>query len=309
MAATPAGGDRPRPGVGEGVAVWALLVADVVAVLVVYSLLDPSELYNVSRDGLAGGLGRALVQLNFPVSLAAVGLTLLALDRLPRQAWWAGGAALALLAVVAVPGVVDEGDLDAKAVNALPALGVALALALTVAAARRAGTGFAPRLRGDTARVVVAAVAVAISLPWLTAELGFHLPGGLGVFRTDEPYAEPGEAATASVHLGYHHGFGGTLLLLSGLLLSRAAVEGRRLRQVYRAVVSLLVAYAAVNLLVQDLWHEQVVKRGWLEWDIPSAITPAAEPIWLVTLALTGLVALLIGAERSREQPEAVAVA
>ena len=57
-------------GLGEGLAVWALLAADVVAVLVVYSLVDPSELHNVTRDGLAGGLGRALVQLNFPVAIA-----------------------------------------------------------------------------------------------------------------------------------------------------------------------------------------------------------------------------------------------
>ena len=297
------------PGLGEGLAVWALLAADVLAVLVVYSLVDPSELHNVSRDGIWGGLGRALVQLNFPVALAGVGLTLLALDRLPRRAWWAGGAALALLAVVAVPGVVDEDDLDAKLLNALPALGVALAVALTVAAARRAGTGFAPRLPWDTVRLVVAAVALAVSLPWLTAELGFHLPGGLGVFRTDEPYTEPGEAATASVHLGHHHGFAGTLLLLAGLLLSRATLEGRRLARVYRAAVSLLLAYASVNLLVQDLWHEQVVKRGWAEWDVPSAITPGAKPLWLVTLALTGVVALLLGAERRRRQPEALAVA
>lgn len=297
------------PGLGEAVAVWTLLAADVVAVLAVYSLVDPSELHNVSRDGISGGLGRAFVQLNFPVAIAAVGLTLLALDRLPRRAWLAGGPAFALLAVVAVPGVVDEDDLDAKAANALPALGVAIAFVLTVLAARRVGTGFAQRLRGDTLRLVVAAVALAVSLPWVTAELGFHLPGGLGVFRTDEPYTEPGEAATASVHLGHHHGFAGTLLLLAGLLLSRVPVAGGRLRHVYRAAVSLLLAYASVNLLVQDLWHEQVVKRGWTGWDMPSAITPAAKPLWLVTLALTGVVALLLAAERERRQPHAAAVA
>lgn len=296
-------------GLGEALAVWALLAADVVAVLVVYSLVDASELHNVTRDGLAGGLGRALVQLNFPVAIAAVGVTLLALDRLPRRAWWAGGAALALLAVVAVPGVVDEDDLDAKAANTVPALGVVVAVALTVAAARRAGTSLAPRLPWDAARVVVALVAVVLSLPWLAAELGFYLPGGLGVFRTDEPYREPGEAITASVHLGHHHGFAGTLLLLSGLLLSRAAVQGRRLRHVYRAAVSLLLAYAAVNLLVQDFWHEQVVKRGWTGWDVPSAITPGAKPVWLVTLALAVVVALLLAAERHRAHPEALAVA
>jgi hypothetical protein len=86
---------RP-PAQGEAVVVWALLAADAVAVLVVYSVLEPVELYNVSRDGIDGGLSRALVQLNFPLALVAIPLALLALDALPRRAWLAGGPALAL---------------------------------------------------------------------------------------------------------------------------------------------------------------------------------------------------------------------
>lgn len=272
---------------GEAVAVWALLAADVLAILVVYSVLDPSELYNVSSTGLEAGLGRALVQLNFPaVAGAAIPITLLALDALPGRAWVVGAPAIALCAVIVWPGVVDSGDLDAKAVNAIPALGVALALALTIAAATRVGAGFSPERRGDPIRIAVAVVAILVSLPWTTAELGFHFPGD--VFLTEEPYAEPGKLPTAAVHLGHHHGLMGTLLVLSALLLSRPRLAGARVRHVYSVLVSLMLAYGSVNL-VQDLWHEQVVKRDWTSRGIPSALEPRLTAIWGLMIIATVL--------------------
>jgi hypothetical protein len=44
-----------------------------------------------------------------------------------------------------------------------------------------------------------------------------------------------------------------------------------------------MLAYGAANL-VQDLWHEQVVKRDWTDWDIPSVTTPRLAVIWLLVL-------------------------
>ena len=252
------------------------------AILVVYSVLDQSELYNVSRDGLAGGLSRALVQLSFPsVAAAAVPLALLALDVLPRRAWLVGAPAIALCVVIAWPGVVDPDDLDAKVVNAFPALGVVLAFSLTIAAARTAGAGFALARGHDNVRVAVAVLTVLASLPWIAAELGLHLPRG--VFLTDQLYTEPGKPPTAAVHLGHHHGTTGMLMVLSALLLSRPRLTGARVRQVYAVLVSLMLAYGTANL-VNDLWHEQVVKRGWTSWDIPSALEPRLHAIWLVVL-------------------------
>jgi hypothetical protein len=274
-----------RPSQGEALAVWALLAADVLAILVVYSILDPSELYNTSRGGLEGGLGRALVQLNFPsVAGTAIPIALLALDVLPRRAWVVGAPAVALCAVIAWPGVVDNDDLDAKAVNAIPAVGVGLALLLTIAAARRAGPGFAARRSGDRARLAVAVAVVLLSLPWLAAEVGVHLPGDL--FLGEEPYAEPGEESTAAVHLGHHHGLMGALLVLSALLLSRPRLVGHRLGQVYAVLVSLMLAYGAANL-AQDFWHEQVVKRGWTSSDIPSVTTPGLTAMWALVVVAT----------------------
>ncbi|MGH3078783.1 MAG: hypothetical protein ACRDPZ_11455 [Gaiellaceae bacterium] len=290
-----------KPPQGEALAVWALVVLDVLAVLVTYSVVDPSELFSVTRDGLAGGFGRALVQLDFPhVAGAAIPITLLALDVLPRRAWLVGAPTIALCAVFAWPGVVDSDDLDPKPVNVLPAVGVVLAAALTVAAARRAGIGFAPRRSGDGLRIAVAVGVVLVSLPWITAEAGFHLPGG--VFLTDEPYAEPGEGVTAAVHLGHHHGFMGALLVLLALLLSRPRLVDALLGHAYALLVSLMLAYGAANL-VQDLWHEQVVKRGWTSSDIPSVTTPRLAAIWALVLAGTAL-AYALGFARRAEPAE-----
>jgi hypothetical protein len=285
---------------GEALAVWALLAADVLAILVVYSVLDLDELYNVSHEGLAGGLSRALTQLSFPsVAGAAIPIALLALDTLPRRAWLLGGPAIALCAVIAIPGVVDQHDLDARPVNAIPALGVVLAFSLTVWATRVAGGGFAPWLRGDPLRIAVAVLVVLASLPWIAAELGFHLPGD--VFMTDDLYAEPGEGPTAAVHLGHHHGWMGGLLVLSALVLSRSALADLRLRRAYSALVSLMAAYGAANL-TQDFWHEQVVKRGWTSWDIPSALVPKLSVMWGLIVAAT-VVLYALGFGRRAEEP------
>ena len=142
---------RRAAGQGEALLVWTLLALDLVAVLVVYSVLDPAELYNVSGDGLEAGASRALVQSNFPIALVALPIVLLALDVLPRRAWLVG--APRARAPRARPG--DRRRRRSRRApppNALPALGVALALALTIAAARRAGAapGRAPQRRSRT---------------------------------------------------------------------------------------------------------------------------------------------------------------
>jgi hypothetical protein len=260
----------------------------------VYSVLDPAELYNVSREGVAGGLSRALVQLNFPIALFAIPLAILALDTLPRRAWLAGAPAIALCALV--PLVVDPGDLDARPQNALPAIGVGLSLLLTLSAARRIGRDLAPWHASDRVRVAVALAVVVVSLPWFTAEAGFHFPGD--VFLTEEPYAEPGKSPSAAVHLGHHHGFAGTLFVLAALLLSRPRLAGVRLRNAYAGLLSLMLAYGAGNLL-QDFWHEQVFKRGWSSSDIPSVLMPEPSVMWALVLAGAALAYQLEFARRA----------
>jgi hypothetical protein len=272
---------------------WSTAAA---AVLVTYARLDPSELYHTSVDGLAGGLGRSLVLVNFPIALAAVALALLAMSVLPPRAWLVAGPAIAACWVV--PLVVDQDDLDARPANAIPALGVLAALGLTVAATRRAGTGFAPALPGDLLRVAVAVLVMLASLPWATAEVGFHFPGD--VFMGEELLREGDGTLLAAVHLGHHHGTDGALLVLTALLLSRARIQQPRLRLVSTAYLGLMLAYGGVNC-VQDLWFEQVVKRGWTDTTIPSALLPGARPIWAVILLLAAASTVVM----LREEPTA----
>ena len=287
-----------RPGQGEALASWALWASTTTAVVVTYSRLDPAELYHTSHEGIVGGLSRAVVLLNFPIALVAIGLALVGVAALSPSARWAAGPAIALCAVVAWPGVVDQADLDARAVNAIPVAGVVFALTLTLAAALRVGMSFAPRLSGDRLRIAAAAAVVVLALPWVAAELGVHLPGD--AFLGEEPYREKDGTVLAAVHLGHHHGLDGALLVLTALLLSRPRVTGHRLRVVLAVYVGLMLAYGAVNF-VQDLWLEQVVKRGWTELAIPTALVPGARPIWLVILLLAALatVAFLRESERS----------
>ncbi len=160
-------------------------------VVATYSWVAPAETYHVSRDGLDGGLSRALTVVNFPIALVAIALVLIAMAVLPAVAWWAAAPAIALCATI--PWFVDQDDLDARRVNAIPALGVAIALVLTVAAARRAGAAFAPRRPWDGWRIGIAACVVIVSLPWIAAELGFHFPGD--VFMGEELGRETGRDA------------------------------------------------------------------------------------------------------------------
>jgi hypothetical protein len=273
-------------------------------VLVTYSRVDPAETYHVSRDGLAGGLGRALTLVNFPIALVAIALTLIAVAALPAAAWWAAAPAIGLCATI--PWFVDQDDLDARWVNAIPALGVLVALGLTVAAARRAGAALAPRRPWDRGRVVFTAVVALVSLPWIAAELGFHFPGD--VFMGEELGAENDGSTIAAVHLGHHHGTDGALLVLTALLLSRVAIERRGFRIATFAYLGTMLAYGGVNF-VQDAWNEQVVKRGWTDAGIPSALLPGIKPIWGVVILLAVAATLVLLREEKSDAATVAATA
>lgn len=248
---------------------WALLALAALAVLVTYTRVDPERLYNVSGGGLAGGLGRTLVLLNFPVSLVAIGVVGVLLERGAPQ--WLGVISIALAGVTAWPGVVDQDDLDAKLVNVVPALGVALAVALTLWSRPR--LSLAPRRRFDGLRVVVAAVVLVGSVPWLFAEAGFYGPDP--ILADEVPVGEE----IAAVHLGHHHGTDGAILALCALLLSRAARTA-----LLQAYVALMLVYGIANAF-EDFWHEQLVKRGTTDLTVPSMLVPRPSWAWLVLLA------------------------
>jgi len=283
----------------EAAITWAMWALVLIAVAVTNTRLDPSQLYHVSGHGLSAGLSRVIVVMNFPLAIIAVALILISLDVLPTRWWLLGGPALAMCLVTAWPGVVDNADLDAKAINAIPAIGVVLAFALTLAASKSPPSMTPGRLPLDTTRFVLGGAALLLSLPWLAAEVGVYLPDN--VFITERPITGSDGLVHPAVHLGHHHGFDGALLIISAALLSRNRIRSRRLAPIVTTYLSLMFAYGAVNF-AQDLWHEQIQKRGWVDWLIPKALEPAMTPIWLVILAITAATTLLLRHEIQKIQ-------
>jgi hypothetical protein len=266
-------------------AVWALVVSTAVAVFVTYARLPADELYHVSRNGVRGGLSRVLVDLNFPDALIALAALGVVAPHLPRAARVLAGLAAALCVVVVVPGVVSQHDLDAKWLNAVPGIGVALALPLTLLAR---GVPAVRDRRGDAVRIVLAAGLVLLCAPWIAAELGFYLDGVpvLGwLFQTGEIVSFRGNAPHPAVHHGVHHGLQGFLLVGTALLLSR--IPSR-----ISLFLALMAAYGVGNI-ANDAWLEQVAERGWTSWTIPSTLEPAATFTWLAVLVATPLLWLV----------------
>lgn len=263
--------------------VWGLLAAVGAAIFVTYWRLSPEELYNVSEEGLALAAGRLLVFLNYPVSLVAIAIAWLAAERIrTREAMGAAAVATGLCAITAWPGVVDQNDLDAKAVNVLPAIGVAIAFALSLQAPwERVG-----RLRLDPLRVGIGVVVWLVALAWIAAVLGFYFPGD--VFLGEE-LRLGGEGETYdAVHLGDHEGLDAALLITSALLLSRYR---------HRLALGFLLGLTFVYGLAvewRDFWFEQVVKRDWTSWTPPQVLTPRFSVAWAVLLVLAFLVALAV---------------
>ena len=198
--------------------------------------------------------------------------------------------------------------------NAAPALGVLLALALTAIAVRRRGAGPTVSFHGwDWARVTLTVALLLAAIPWIAAELGFHL-GGVPVlgdlFLTGEIRTEPGGTPGSAVHLGHHHGLDGVLLACTALLLTRpvARLPAGRLRFGLAAYLSLMLMYGLANAL-QDFWLEQLVKRGTTDTALPSVLRPSLEPAWLGILAAAALTCLMfsragrVRAESERRSP------
>jgi hypothetical protein len=295
----------PGPGLAEGFVVLGLFGLWTLFVLVTYSRVPANELYNVSETGLRGGLSRVLVFLGWPTALAAIAVLAITLDRFlasgrnRRAAIGLALIAFALCATIVIPGVVDEADLDAKPSNGRAAAGVVLVVVLAIWAAGTIGTGGATaRRRGDRARVLVAAVLLLVSLPWVFADVGIFLgdiPPLGHVYRSEQIWTSREGERLPSVHFGHHHGMGGMLLVVTALLLSRELVRMRptSLRTTLAVYLSLLMAYGVGNI-ANDAWYEQVVKRNWTDWAIPDVIRPGLTWMWgLIIVVGTGIFFLL----------------
>lgn len=286
-----------RPGLTEALVVWALGALIALATFVTYARLPAEELYNTSGGGVEAGASRVVVFLGYPFSIAAIPLAWIAAARIgTRSAGLAAVVAAVLCATIGVPGVIDQRDLDAKPVNALAAIGVAIALCLTAIAVVRRGVGSVrPLGQSDLFRAVLVGILVIAGLPWIFAELGFYISdvAVLGdIFLAEEITPSPGgEPSLHAVHLGRHHGMDGVLVAIAALLLSRVVsdIASRTQRAGLTAYLSLMLIYGLANAL-QDFWLEQLVKRGTTSVVIPSLIRPDLSWAWAAML----LAALLV---------------
>jgi hypothetical protein len=184
-------------------------------------------------------------------------------------------------------------------VNAIAALGVAVALALTIRVGGRALVEKPDRRRWDGLRVVAGVVLLALALPWIGAELGISF-GGVPVldtiYQTSELRLQPGDPVFhPAVHHGHHHGMDGVLLVASVLVLSRLvpSIRARWLRGTLGAYLALLASYGIGNI-ANDFWLEQVTKRGWTLWEVPDVTTPKASTAWALILIGAAVLSLIL---------------
>ena len=220
---------------------------------------------------------------------------LVAVAALPGRAWWAAAPAIALCATI--PFFNDQANLDAHAGNVIPAVGVAIAGGLTVAATLRAGSSLAPRRPWDRARVVVAALLVLVSLPWISAELGFHFPGD--VFMGEEVGRE-GDEAIAAVHLGHHHGLDGAMLVLTWTrALPRRRPQGACCESPCSAT-SGSCSRTVPSTASRTAGTSSCTSGDGRKRRIPSALLPSLTPIWLVVIALAVVATLALRREERR---------
>jgi hypothetical protein len=297
--------------------VWALFAVVAVEIVVTYARVPVGELYHVSETGFGGAFGRALVFVGFPTALAALPLLGIAVDCLlasglspagRRAVVVVGLVALPLLLSVVWPGVVDQGDLDAKPINALAAVGVAITVGLTVAAARVSGRR-ARVWRWWPPALAALLVLLVLAIPWIAADLGFFLDGVpvLGsVFLTGELASQPGVPGLhAAVHHGHHHGLDGVLLTIAAVVLTGflPGLASPRLRLAVGVCLGLMVAYGLANVL-NDFWLEQVVKRGWTTFEFPNVLRPTLTVAWAAILVAAAVVsATLFARARPTSRP------
>ena len=171
-----------------------------------------------------------------------------------------------------------------RLINAVPAVGVALALAASWGRPFRGG----PRLRGDISRILAAALVVIAAVPWLAADLGTSILGSDGLWAS---FGDP--KLGVKVHPGHHHGMAGALLALSALALSRPLpqIERRALRALASFYLGIMLAYGLGNEL-QDFWLEQLVMGDVLSYALPPVQQPAATVAW----GVVAVVGVLFGA-------------
>ena len=259
---------RREPGQGEALLVWGLWALVALAVLVTYSRLDPSLLYHTTGDGLGGGLSRVAVLLTS--HLARRRRAHAALPRRAVRGMPGGSAALRSRSAPSPPSPVSSArktSTHAGSTRFRPPVSLSRSASPAVAALRAASRS--PHLCPATGS----------GSCWASSSASSPYPG------SSQSSASTCRATSSSARRSPDR------RRTSGRRPPRppprprrrpargvrapplAAAPGRPFRRVYVAYVALAFGYGAVNF-AQDLWQEQLVKRGWVDWSIPTALEP-----------------------------------
>jgi hypothetical protein len=153
----------------------------------------------------------------------------------------------------------------------------------------------------DKAGLGIIALLLVVSLPWILADIGVYIDDVPILGRTFIASAVPDGATLAAVHLGHHHGLDGFLFVTSALVLGRVlrTLSSRHLTSAIRAYLAFMFGYGLANL-ANDAWLEQVVKRGWADYRIPSFLRPELSGAWLLLIA--GVVVLWFAYFRAEDE-------
>jgi hypothetical protein len=309
-------GDDPGPGLAEALALWATLAVLCALAWVTYARLPAREFYNVSGTGVSAGASRVLELLGWPISIIAIALLAIAVDRLLADATLERGArrlvvasawvSLALCVTIVWPGVVNQDNLDAKPSNAWAAIGVALAFALTLLGLARRGIGRrAGHVVGDRAGIALIAILLVGGIPWLFAHIGVYVgdvPGLGAIFMSKKIIPEAGHPHLHAVHLGNHEGLDGIVIAATAFGLSRqlGLMRPTRLRGILAGYLAVALCYG-LGVCIQDGWHEQIYKRGWVHTQFPNVIRPGLTWAWAGLLVFAALAHLLVIRPRMRQ--------
>ena len=262
-----------RGGQGEALAVWAVWLLTLLAVVVTYSRIDAPSSTTSRATGLGLGLSRAAVHTNWPFALVAIVLVLVAMRR------------------PAAARLVDRGAGD----RALRDDATCSSASRTSTRAGRTsfrasashsrsdwpslrcgglGASFQPRLPGDPradrrrggrARPVASLDRRGARLP--PAGRRVH---GAGALPHRRRAARGGGAPRRAPRVARRADCCSRRSSSRGCRPSVGSGSGSS------SATSALAAYGAVNA-TQDFWQEQLVKRGTVDWAIPSALYPGSE--------------------------------
>jgi hypothetical protein len=286
---------------------WAMFALTALAIVITYARFPADEFYSITYAGIRGGLGRALVYSNYPVALIALSLLGVSVLALRQSSWWdesgrsravvlSAVVALVLCLVTALPGVVDDNDLDVKWINVVPFAGVLLVAGISMLAMRAGAWGKARPLDWrDWVGIAIVAVLAVISLPWIVADLGGYADNLPGIGQLYYASEIPDGETLKAVHLGHHHGLDGFFFATAAVVLNRITRNrfAGALATTVSVYLALMLTYGVANV-ANDAWLEQLVKRGTVDYEIPSFITPGLTPRWGLVLVATIVVWVLL---------------